>query len=165
MTLTSHQRPHRGATDVWLTPPEIIDAVGPFDLDPCAAVGQPWPTAIRQYTKHDDGLSFTWEGLVWCNPPFGPDAAVWLERCARHGEAVALVPVRTETRWFIDHVWHEASSVLFLHGRPHFHHVTGVRGKANSGAPICLVAYGVRATERLRKCGLAGTLISGWAES
>ena len=41
MSLTAHQRPHRGASDVWLTPPEIIDAVGPFDLDPCAAPGEP----------------------------------------------------------------------------------------------------------------------------
>lgn len=41
MTLTSHQRPHHGASDVWLTPPEIVADLGPFDLDPCAAVGQP----------------------------------------------------------------------------------------------------------------------------
>ena len=41
MSLSSHQRPHRGATDVWLTPPHMIAALGPFDLDPCAAVDQP----------------------------------------------------------------------------------------------------------------------------
>jgi hypothetical protein len=37
----SHTRAFRGKTDCWLTPPEIIRALGPFDLDPCAAPSQP----------------------------------------------------------------------------------------------------------------------------
>ena len=24
-------------THVWLTPPHVVDALGPFDLDPCAS--------------------------------------------------------------------------------------------------------------------------------
>jgi len=31
--------------DEWLTPPDIIKALGPFDLDPCAPIVRPWPTA------------------------------------------------------------------------------------------------------------------------
>jgi hypothetical protein len=160
VTLTSHQRPYRGATDVWLTPPEIIAAVGPFDLDPCASLGRPWDTARRHFTVDDDGLAQEWQGLVWCNPPFGPEAARWLERCADHGDAVALVPARTETRWFVSQVWHRATGVLFLHGRPHFHHPDGRRSAANCGAPICLVAYGRRASDRLMLCGLSGTFVA-----
>jgi hypothetical protein len=162
MTLTSHQRPHRGATDVWLTPPHIIDAVGPFDLDPCAAVDQPWRTAERQLTEAEDGLTEKWSGFVWCNPPFGPEASRWLERMASHRNGIALVPARTETRWFVDWVWRSADSILFLHGRPHFHHPDGTRGKANSGAPICLIAYGQTASQRIRRCHLAGTLVRTW---
>lgn len=160
--LSGHQRQVRGATDVWLTPPEIIAALGPFDLDPCAAVGQPWATAAKHYTVEDDGLSFGWHGLVWCNPPFGPEAATWLGRLAEHGSGVGLVPARTETRWFVAEVWGRADAVLFLHGRPHFHHADGTRGTSNSGAPICLVAYGRVAVERLMACGLAGTFVTGW---
>lgn len=85
MSLTSHQRPHHGATTEWLTPPAIIAALGPFDLDPCAPVERPWPTAAKHYTIADDGLSQDWHGLVWLNPPFGPDAATWLARLADHG--------------------------------------------------------------------------------
>lgn len=159
MSLSSHQRPHRGSSDVWLTPPEILSAVGPFDLDPCAAPDpRPWDTAARHITLPDDGLSADWGGsFVWCNPPFGPDAAAWLGRMAAHRHGIALVPARTETRWFVENVWACASSVLFLHGRPHFHHADGTRGRANSGAPICLVAYGDKAEHRLSHCTLAGT--------
>lgn len=162
MTLTSHQRPVRGATDVWLTPPELLHALGPFDLDPCASIGRPWDTAATHYTVEDDGLSQPWTGLVWCNPPFGPDAQKWLARCAEHGDAIALVPARTETQWFISTVWRSARAVLFLWRRPHFHHPDGRRAKANSGAPICLVAYGSRAADRVRLCGLPGTFVGTW---
>jgi hypothetical protein len=159
MTLTSHQRPIRGASDVWLTPPEIIEAVGPFDLDPCAAVGQPWRTATVQYTILQDGLSKQWKGFVWCNPPFGPDAAVWLARLADHDNGIGLVPARTETRWFVQQVWNRATGILFLHGRPHFHYPDGSRGKANSGAPICLIAYGPEAAARLAARPLPGSYV------
>lgn len=162
MTLTSHQRPHKGATNEWLTPPEILGAVGPFDLDPCVAVSQPWRTARRQFTIEDNGLSKRWKGLVWCNPPFGPDAGIWLDRMADHGNGVALVPARTETQWFIRTVWDRADAVLFLHGRPHFHYPNGDRGKANSGVPICLIAYGVTAANRLYHCKLPGTYVADW---
>lgn len=162
MTLTSHQRPVRGATDVWLTPPNIIEALGPFDLDPCAAVNQPWPTARLQFTVEDDGLSYDWArlGFAWVNPPFGPDAEKWLQRLADHGNGIGLVPARTETRWFVSTIWDRADAVLFLHGRPHFHYPDGRRGAANSGAPICLVAYGVEAVDRLRNCALPGSLVT-----
>ena len=35
----------KGRSEVWITPPWILRALGPFDLDPCAADQQPWPTA------------------------------------------------------------------------------------------------------------------------
>lgn len=160
MTLSSHQRPHHGATDEWLTPPYIIQALGPFDLDPCAAPEpRPWPTADRHITLPDDGLAAPWGGFVWCNPPFGPKARRWLAKMAEHRNGIALVPARTETRWFIETVWEAADAVLFLYGRPHFYHPDGTRGRSNSGAPICLVAYGPEAADRLRECSLEGRYV------
>lgn len=41
--------------DEWLTPPFIIKALGPFDLDPCSPVNRPWDTAMRHYTKEQGG--------------------------------------------------------------------------------------------------------------
>lgn len=52
--------------DEWLTPPEIIKALGPFDLDPCAPVNRPWETAAKHYTVLDNGLTKPWHGRVWC---------------------------------------------------------------------------------------------------
>lgn len=162
MSLSAHQRPYRGATDVWLTPPGIIEALGPFDVDPCAAVNQPWRTAAVQWTETDDGLAQDWKGFAWVNPPFGPEAGIWLARLADHGNGVGLVPARTETRWFVSQVWQRADALLFLHGRPHFHRSDGTRGAANSGAPICLAAYGGVAIDRLVRSGLLGSLVTRW---
>jgi hypothetical protein len=145
-----HHRPYRGAADEWLTPPEIVRALGPFDLDPCAAVGQPWRTAKTHYTVEDDGLSKEWFGLVWCNPPYGPVTWRWLERLAEHGSGIALTFARTETEGFFAQVWERADAMLFLRGRLYFHYPDGTRASANSGGPSVLVAYGDLAVERLR---------------
>ncbi len=128
--------------DEWLTPPEIIKALGPFDLDPCAPINRPWDTAERHFSVHNNGLAQAWEGRVWCNPPYGREAEQWLARCADHGDCIALIFARTETRMFFERVWACASAVFFFYGRLHFHHVDGRRAEANAGAPSCLVAYG-----------------------
>lgn len=148
MGLSSHQSA-RMKNDEWLTPPEILRALGPFDLDPCAPVIRPWETAVTHYTIEDDGLSKPWVGRVWCNPPFGREAVKWLRRMRDHGNGIALVPARTETAMFYETVWGCADSVLFIKSRPHFYTVEGVRAPFNSGAPIVLIAYGKHNTETL----------------
>ena len=157
MSMSSHQSA-RMKNDEWLTPPEIVRACGEFDLDPCAPVVRPWDTARQHFTKNDDGLAQAWSGRVWCNPPFGREAIKWLRRLAAHGNGVALIPARTETAMFYETVWGAADAVLFIQGRPHFHYVDGRRAAANSGAPICLVAYGAGNVAALRASGLGVTL-------
>ena len=103
MGLSAHQK--NGGHDEWLTPPEILRALGAFDLDPCAPVVRPWETAARHYTVADDGLALPWAGRVWCNPPFGREAVKWLRRMRDHGNGVALIPARTETAMFYETVW------------------------------------------------------------
>lgn len=129
--------------DEWLTPPEIIQTLGPFDLDPCAPINRPWSTATNHYTVLDNGLQQPWEGRVWLNPPYGREAAEWLHKLGEHGNGIALIFARTETEMFFEHVWTKADALLFFKGRLHFHHVTGERAKANAGAPSVLVAYGI----------------------
>lgn len=128
--------------DEWLTPPHILKALGEFDLDPCSPVNRPWETAGMHYTVEDDGLKHPWHGRVWLNPPYGQETGKWLDRLADHGNGIALIFARTETRMFFEHVWRRADAVLFIEGRLHFHHVDGTRAAANAGAPSCLVAYG-----------------------
>lgn len=163
MSLSGHQSA-RMKNDEWLTPPEILRALGAFDLDPCAPVFRPWETAKMYHTVLTDGLAHQWFGRVWCNPPFGREAIKWMRRMRDHGDGIALIPARTETAMFYQTVWGSASGVLFLQGRPHFHYVDGSRAKFNSGAPIALVAYGKANLESLMQSGL-GFVVVGKAVS
>lgn len=153
MGMSSHQSPVM-KNDEWLTPPEILAPLMPFDLDPCAPRVRPWPTASEHFHAEDDGLSKEWRGRVWCNPPFGREAVKWLRRMVEHRNGIALIPARTETAMFYECVWGVADAVLFIKGRPHFHYVDGRRADFNSGAPICLVAYGCMNAAILRNSGL-----------
>ena len=149
----------RAGTDEWLTPPAIIKACGEFDLDPCAPIVRPWPTAAVHYTVVDDGLSRFWAGRVWCNPPYGRETGKWLAKCADHGNATALIFARTETADWVEQVWKKAHSILFLWGRLYFHYVDGTRAAANSGGPSALVSYDAANTEALERSGLAGRVV------
>jgi len=145
--------------DEWLTPPYILDALCKFDLDPCSPIIRPWDTALKHFTIIDDGLIQEWDGRVWCNPPYGLEATMWLKKLAEHGNGIALIFARTETKMFFDEVWGKADSILFLKGRLHFHHVTGEVAKANAGAPSVLIAYGAACGEILRTTKLPGKFI------
>ncbi|SNS58314.1 phage N-6-adenine-methyltransferase [Rhodococcoides kyotonense] len=148
----------RAETTTWLTPRFVLDALGEFDLDPCGAPN--WPTAQRHIILPEDGLAAPWSGRVWLNPPYGNEAAVWLEKLAEHGRGLALIFARTETQWFVSEVWEKATAVLFLHGRIRFHRADGSVPDSTSGAPSCLVAYSIEDADVLRSCSLAGTCVS-----
>src|SRR5438309_7613652 len=143
-TMGSHQSARFGTT-TWLTPPNILAALGLFDLDPCACPEpRPWTTATTHWTRDDQPLHREWFGRVWLNPPFGPKQTVlsFMRRMVEHGRGTALLFARTETELFFETVWEAATAILFLKGRPHFHFADGQRAPANSGAPVALIAYG-----------------------
>lgn len=154
----------KSKTDEWLTPPDLLASLGPFDLDPCSPVERPWPTAARHYTVEDDGLELPWEGRVWCNPPYS-QLTPWMARLAAHGDGVALIFARLETACWFEHVWPAASGLLFLAGRLTFHLGDGTASKAghNSGGPSVLVAYGEANADALAASGLRGALVRGWS--
>ena len=144
------------ATDVWLTPPYIIEALGEFDLDPCASMDRPWDTAKHHFTIEDDGLNKEWFGKVWCNPPYGPKLAPFLEKLSNHPEGgIALVFARTETRAFFNFVWDKATAIFFVKGRIKFHKPNGELG-GTSGSPSVLIAYGEDNAKILENCKLNG---------
>jgi hypothetical protein len=150
----------RAGTTVWLTPRHILDALGSFHLDPCAAPDpQLWPTARNHYTEARDGLSMPWYGRVWMNPPYGVEARVWIERMAEHGIGTALLFGRTDPAWFQDNVLRHpnAHGIFFLAGRIRFVRPDTLEpGRDNGGAPSVLVAYGWRDAQILDRCGLPG---------
>lgn len=158
-----HTLPGRGRTNDWITPKYIIDSLGPFDLDPCESLTQPWPCARRGYTIRDNGLVQRWRGRdrAWVNPPYGADAWPFIEKLAEHGNGIGLLFGRTETAMF-QQIWEEADGLLFLLGRLTFYKPNGQKAGGNSGGPSVLIAFGEQNVEALRNCTLPGYLTTEW---
>lgn len=148
----------RAKTCEWYTPPGIFNALGvTFDLDPCAPPGGlPWIPAARSLSVDDDGLTRSWSGRVWLNPPYGPETERWMRRLAAHGDGIALVFARTETVWWNATV-SAADAVCFIAGRMTFVDASGQQGAYNAGAPSALVAYGQECAEAVARAGLGMT--------
>lgn len=144
--------------DEWLTPPQIIQSLGSFDLDPCSPINRPWPTAKCHFTVLDNGLSKSWEGRVWLNPPYGSEMVKWMGRMAGHGDGIALIFARTETEAFFEHVWPKADALLFIKGRIRFFKVDGTES-GTSGAPSVLIAYGLKNVAALYNSGIEGRIV------
>lgn len=160
MSIGGHQTTAE-CRDEWLTPREIITALGPFDLDPCAPVERPWPTAAKHYTAetYGGGLGNPWAGRVWLNPPYGRYTEDWVSKLVRHGDGIALLFARTETGIFWPWVWQHADAAFFFRGRLHFCQRDGSRARGNAGAPSVLVAYGENNVDAIERSGLAGKLV------
>lgn len=146
----------------WFTPPEIFKALNiRFDLDPCAAEGGAFVPADRYYTKSDDGLNQEWEGTVFVNPPYGADTPVWLQKLIEHGDGIALVFSRTDTRW-AQEALARADVVCFISGRVKFYAGNTTDNSGTPGTGSMLLAYGSKASAALEGSGL-GVLMKGAA--
>lgn len=172
MTIGSHQQTV-GKSQVHLTPRWILDRLGVFDLDPCAATVRPWDIAARNLTEADDGLAADWrDDEAFVNPPFDRyQVGRWVEKLAAHRNGVLLLHARTETAWFAP-VWEHADLILFLGQRVTFckpdglpctvtNARTGKVSTANSGAPVVLAAFGPKSVARLYASKLPGAYVAG----
>lgn len=107
-------------TDQWFTPHWLLNVlyhvfgIERFDLDPCSPPEEIAHTrAAKRFSVEmgQDGLAEGWMGdIVFMNPPYGRQIGRWLRK-ARHevgcGNAklvIGLVPTRTETHWWQDHI-------------------------------------------------------------
>ncbi len=97
-------------SDEWFTPPEYMAAarkvLGAIDLDPasCKAANKVIK-AERFYNT--DGLSKTWKGRVWLNPPYGDEGPRFVAKLlkefkeGRVSEALLLINSHcTDAKWF-----------------------------------------------------------------
>lgn len=127
-------------TGEWPTPQDFFDRVNQefdFDLDAAATDEN---KKCPHYLK--DALSVCWSnygGSIWCNPPYGRGLDRWFEKAreaAAWATVVMLVPARTDTRWFHEHVYHVADEIRFIKGRLKFG-----GHKNNAPFPSMLVIY------------------------
>lgn len=159
MSGQSYQVRSDGSSVEWYTPPEVFSALGlRFDLDPAAPPGGvPWVPAERSYSIEDDGLSQPWSGRVWLNPPYGPNLGAWLDRLADHGDGLALVFARTDTRWY-QGAARRATAACFVAGRLAFLRPDGRPGRSPT-APSVLLAYGLPCAMALAESRLGVTVL------
>jgi phage N-6-adenine-methyltransferase len=139
-------------TDDWSTPPDLFAALarrhGPFTLDVAASVDN--AKCERYYTREQDGLLQPWEGRCWMNPPYGKTIGQWVKKAVESAQAgatgVALLPVRTDSRWWQD--WAGPfGEVEFIRGRVRFGD-----GPHCAPFPSAVVVFKPGATRVCRHC-------------
>jgi phage N-6-adenine-methyltransferase len=124
-------------TPEWETPQGFFDKLNEefhFNVDVCATAEN---TKCKTYfDRKSDGLSQEWnlsstimEARCWMNPPYGREISKWVKKASEAGcLVVALLPARTDTRWFHDYIYGK-TEVRFLKGRLKF-------GGAKNSAPF-----------------------------
>lgn len=124
------------ATDMWATPQSFFDELNNefhFTLDPCATKAN--AKCNKFYTIDEDGLQQDWKGeVVFCNPPYGKMISSWVRKCSQESKkpnttVVALLPARTDTRYFHDYIYGKAKDIRFIKGRLKF-------GDSKNSAPF-----------------------------
>jgi len=135
-------------SETWTTPKALLEPLysvfGTFDLDPCSPTSDGRTTFVKArayFTEADDGLSLSWFGTVYMNPPYGRSIHHWTAKAkaeVEHGNAelvIGLIPARPDTRY-----WHRdvagSANIFFLKGRLRF-------GNAEQVAPFpsCLAVW------------------------
>lgn len=111
-------------TDLWETPQDLFDELNDefgFDIDVCATKEN--AKCSRYFTKEQNGLLQDWDGVVWCNPPYGREIGKWVEKAYKSYQdgaiIVMLLPARTDTKWFHDYIL-EKAEIRFIRGRLKF---------------------------------------------
>ena len=114
----------RQKSDEWETPPELfaeLDREFHFTLDVAALPDN--AKCDEFYTPGEDGLLQDWKGVCWMNPPYGLALRQWVKKAQESAMAgatvVCLLPARTDTTWWHDHVQGHAE-IRFLRGRAKF---------------------------------------------
>jgi len=116
-------------TPHWATPEGIykeLDDEFHFTFDPCPL------------NADFDGLSVSWKGTVFVNPPYGRKIGNWIRKGWEESKLgwtiVMLLPARTDTRWWHDYVM--KGEIRFIKGRLKF------GGSKNSAPfPSCVVVF------------------------
>src|SRR5215510_5491819 len=79
---------HRSQKTEWETPQWFFDQLHAefgFTLDVCASPLN--AKCSRYFTRDQDGLAQPWEGVCWCNPPYGRHIGRWLAKARESAQA------------------------------------------------------------------------------
>ncbi len=127
---------------VWVTPKEFFEPLrSEFDLQIDAAASPDnamLPVFFCEGVR--DAFEQDWNGKrIWCNPPYGRKVIYgWVKQIATGGASivVALLPGRTDTRWFHDFIYQKPNvEIRFIKGRIRF---SGMKGAGKFPSMVCI---------------------------
>lgn len=136
-------------SDEWATPRHLLDLAAKFmegiDLDPCDSHDNPNPLATNHFyiDTVPNSLDRPWVGRIYMNPPFS-NIELWADKLINEllgdcTEAVCILPVRSDTKWFQDKLAPYTKAYCFIKGRVGY---IPPSGKAPAKAPFpSLVMY------------------------
>lgn len=124
----------------WFTPSEYIEAartvMGSIDLDPASNdFANRTVKASTYYTEENDGLTKTWSGNIWMNPPYSTGLVKsFVDKLisSNFNQAIVLVNNATETEWFRKMI-DKASAFVFPSGRIRFEKEDGAKNSPLQG--------------------------------
>ena len=136
-------------TNEWYTPKKFYDQLHKefnFTLDPCAT-----PESAKcenYYTIIENGLIQDWDNhTVFVNPPYGRDIKNWIKKCYEESlkgiVVVALIPARTDTRYWHDYIFNKAKDIRFLRGRIKFEKEDGTTGDS-APFPSAIIVWDIK---------------------
>ena len=123
------------ANDTWTTPGDLYNKLNDefnFGLDAAAMksstlVADNWYGPDHEDITRRDAFTRNWADdavgkTIWLNPPYGRSIKTWTNKSVQEnrggGAIVLLVPARTDTSWWHDHlIKHE---IRFIRGRLKF---------------------------------------------
>ena len=124
--------PESSGSDLWMTPPHIIEAL----TRKYGALFDPCP---RDWDGSFDGLEIDWphDQVVFVNPPYSNIAEwaekAWYENFHRGVEVIMLIPARVDTRYFHDYLCN-SGRIEFFKGRLRF--IDPATGLPGNSAPF-----------------------------
>ena len=93
---------------------QMLDKEFGFTVDVCASDGE--EMIKNHFNPEMDGLKQNWDyEVAWMNPPYGKEIIKWVKKASEtKGTVVALVPARTDTKWFQDYCMRAREIRCFL---------------------------------------------------
>lgn len=126
----------------WETPQDFFNKLNTlfnFTLDACAE--DCTAKVDEYYTEEDNALIQKWDGVVWCNPPYGRQQGKFVHKALEEynkndSTIVLLIPARPDTKLWQDMIFPNATQICFVRGRLRFGN-----SKDNAPFPCALVVF------------------------
>lgn len=135
--------------DCLQTPKWITDALGHFDLDPCAGEFTTIADVNWWPGRGDDGLTQQWFGFWWVNCPFSQKED-WAEKAFEHPNGIMVLPERGSAPWFGPLA--KRLGKYFVMGQK----INFIGGPSSNNLGSVLFPFGDEAVKRIEESGLPG---------